>query len=151
MPDVLTAESLNLSNVLTNPTNIIVAHLAQNSSAMLDDAAQLSDLVECNFSGYAPVPITNPDCFETGDPLQGQAVSDPIVFSADAHLAGAQMATSVYLTWQVGDGAPSLFRVIRFTQPFIFDVPNRILQFQIRFQSFDDTVTMPDLGVPGQD
>lgn len=149
MPDTLTGESLNLATILADPTNVIVAHLAQNASALDAEVIDLTGLVECNFPGYAPVQIIDPDVFETGDDYRGEAVSDPIVFSASDELVTPQNVTAFYLTWQVGSGAATLWRCYPLKEPFVFDVPGRKFPCQVRINSYDNTAAAAPPVVPG--
>lgn len=151
MPDVLTGQSDELSQILTDPSNTIVLHLAKNPTATLDLVGSLADLRECDFPGYAPVQIVNPDVFEGDDVNVGEAVSDALTFQASSALAVPQVAYAAYLTWQNGAGPINLKDLYELKGGFTFDVPGRIFRVRIRFSSFADNVTPPDLGAPGDE
>lgn len=150
MPDVLTGESLALSTLLNDPTEQIVAHLAKSTIGEGQTITALNQLTECDFPGYAPVQIVNPDCFQTEDEFIGEAVTDPIIFTASDDLVTPQLATAVYVTWKRGADAPLLWRVYPLVGGYVFDLPGRKLPCQLRINSLSEQTVPDDPGVPGQ-
>ncbi len=149
MPDVLTGESLNLSNILNNPAAVFKARLSKNVIDLTIGTIALTDLTECDFPGYAPAPIVNPDCFETESDYRGEAVTDPLVWQASEALTVPQLITSCYVTIERNGNPPELLQFFPFDPAFVMDLPGRELARQIRFVSFDETATIPVNPYPG--
>lgn len=142
MPEILTGESLNLQEVLNDPTVLIVAHLAKNDIPPDFDKLLLADLVECDFDGYSPIEIMNWDVFQHEDEFLGEAVSEPLLFTAGDAIV-PQRASALYLVLYHVDEQVNLWRVYPLEPEFFFDVPGRELLKQIRVSSYDDTATPP--------
>lgn len=142
MPVTLTGESRNLALLLSSPDTRIIARLAKNSLDVQDETAILTDLVECDFAGYAPVPLTTFDFFQVEDELCGEALSAPIEFVAGP-LDTPQLAGCLYVTIAKGNDDPRLWQLFIFDADFAFDAPGRTLRRQLRIYSYDDTVSPP--------
>lgn len=145
MPDVLTDESLNLSNFLTDPTVTIVAHLAKSTIANDGTPVTLGSLTECDFPGYAPIVNPNFNVFQHTDPLQGEAVSDPLRFTA-AGLTVPQIANALYLTIQKGTDPMKFWQIFPLLNPWDFDIDGRSYAYAARLRSIDTDAVPVDQG-----
>lgn len=143
MPEVLTDESLTLSQVLTDPTLKIVAHLGKTTIDVDDPPVALNQLTECDFPGYARVESPAFDVFQTDDPNSGEAVSDPLRFTAGVIVA-AQMANCLYLTLQRGSDPVKLWQVFPLANPWQFDVEGRSYASAVRLRSVAEMAPLED-------
>lgn len=146
MPDTLSGESLNLSNTLADPTLTIVAHLGK-TTIDLDAGAPilLNQLVESDFPGYAPIVDPSFDVFQSDDENHGEAVSDPLRFTAGA-LTVPQAANVMYLTIQRGNDPAYLWQCFPLAQAWNFDVQGRSYAAQVRLHSLPDAPAPVDQG-----
>lgn len=115
MPE-LAGESLALSDLLTDPANKIVMHLAKNVFPFDVDTVALGDFEECDFIGYAPVRLVEWTIKEETDDKLGEAVSEFAEFVAGEDVI-PQIITAVYVTFQVGLGE------IKLLWPLWLDIP----------------------------
>lgn len=136
MSDILVGESLNLFNKLNDPNAKIVAHLCKNPIAEDVDKIALSDLVEADFVGYAPVLLNDWFFLNTGDLALGEAVSQQMEFVA-GDLIDAQVVYGEYLTISLASGPHYLLKFNRFDNPIIVDVEGMIIHRQVRIVSAD--------------
>ncbi len=99
----------DLLDWVSDPLRAIVAHLAKND--MTDAAGQLdlSNLVECDFAGYAPQPITNIRMDAESTDEVAHAIADAVEFVAGPGVI-AQRPTIVYFTEVYDGGTPGLLK-----------------------------------------
>lgn len=136
--DELSGESLSLFQNLNNPAVSIVAHLAKSPIDPELDSIALEDLVECNFVGYAPIPITDWNVFEGEAPDLGEALSPMLEWVAGEDVA-TQPVTLVYITMQT-PGNPIVMLDSQIVTPhFQMDAEGRTFARQYRLYSFDPT------------
>ena|ERR1041385_8944607 len=140
MADPLTDESLVLSTLLNDPTVSIVAHLGKTTIDLEQGNYVLSDIIECDFPGYAPVAPVTFDAFQLPDPIQGEAVSQPIRFTAGA-IVTPQAATCAYITVQKQGEAAVLWQLFPLLNEWIFDFAGRSYAFALRVRSLSESFT----------
>jgi len=145
MPDPLRGESLALQDFLTNPANKIIARLGQTRVPFQTAPTLLVDLVECDFVGYAPIVSPAFNVFQNDDDLTGEALSDPLRFTAGA-LTAKQTANCLYLTVQMGSNPVQLWKIFPLLDPWIFDVPTRTYATNIRLYSLAEELPTPTIG-----
>lgn len=144
MSDILTDESLALSETLNDPTLTIVAHLGKTTIDL--DAGTpvlLNQIVECDFPGYAPIVDPAFDVFQHAEAVHGEAVSDPLRWTAGA-IVTAQAANCLFLTMQRGADAPKLFQVFPLATPWNFDLLGRSYAAQVRLHSLSEAALPVD-------
>lgn len=134
MADTLGIAASNLLTYLQNPAVLIVAHLGKNPIAK--DVAQilLTDLVECDFPGYAPVPIKDWEIVEEEGDDYAEALSPEIYFQA-ATIVTAQQIFSTYLTISEGSNPPVLFQANLLDQPVTIDTEDQAYGINVRFSN----------------
>jgi len=103
------SEITNLQNFVADPLRTIVAHLAKNSLTAGQDEFALSALQECDFPGYAPIPLTTWHLDPSSDDAVARMVADQCQWVAGA-IVTPQTATLVYITMAYNGGAPVLWR-----------------------------------------
>lgn len=103
----------DLKAMFDDPLFSMVAHLASSPNFGSLDVLQLSDLVECNFAGYAAVPLV-PTIDNSIDEV-GYGEMDPVSveFIAGAGVA-PQTVTAVYVTKEYNGENKTLASIIFF-------------------------------------
>lgn len=107
----------DVATALADPLLHMVAHLAKAPRFGSLDGLVVADLTECNFAGYAPVPIV---------PTLEDPIDDPDFGLMDAFRAqwiagavsGEQAVTALYVTASYNGSAPVL-RAIAFFDPAV--------------------------------
>lgn len=89
---------------LNDPTRTIVAHLAKNFIPQDVESIQLTDLVECDFPGYAPIRIDDWAGVDFDEDTYAEAVSGELEWVASDAIVNPQAINVAYLTIQ--DGGP---------------------------------------------
>ncbi|MBV9075163.1 MAG: hypothetical protein JOZ10_16175 [Acidobacteria bacterium] len=117
---------------LTAPGTHIVAHLAKDFSFDPDVQADLAALVECDFPGYAAVPITDWADVLPGNPDVAEVVSAPCEFVAGDAITSPQQAKAVYITGEKTGEGLTLMQLVILDPPFVFVNPNDKLERQVR-------------------
>jgi len=137
MPEAPPSPGDVLIDELTIEGNQIVARLAKAINAPTDDVITLADLVECDFPGYASVPLND---YEDVDPdaVDNREVLSAIVEFIAAGITTPQSAVAFYITGKQGAGAVGLIDLEVFNGEFHFAKDDDKLQRQVRFnQSLD--------------
>lgn len=117
---------------LTTPGTSVVAHLAKAVSFDQDDLVTLAGFTECDFPGYAPIPITNWEDVDPNDPDIAQVVSAVLHFESGEAISGSQQALCLYLT-ATKDGVGTIFMAMEwFEIPYVFNYPGDALERQVR-------------------
>lgn len=136
MDPELTGALANLMTFLQDPTNVIVAHLAQNNISSEKDDVVLADFVECTFPGYAPIPLTNFTPYLLGTDAYGEADSDPLAWVATT-ITVPQPISAVYLTIAQGGAPAALLQPIIFPEPSLIAASGEVFMYQFTFQEAD--------------
>lgn len=135
MADPLTGELANLMVLLDDPANVIVAHLAKNNISPFADSVVLTDLVECDFPGYAGVPIVGTIPLVSDSERYGSAISQPVAFIADGLIA-PQPASAVYVTIASHGQPPTLLMLDIFPLPITFKENGESFVYEVFFERF---------------
>lgn len=126
---------------LNDPTRQIVAHLAKNFIPQAVDTIQLTDLVECDFPGYAPVRIDDWRGVDFENDNYAEAVSGELEWSAGDGIVTPQTICVCYLTLQT-TGAVTLWWPIPLPQTRALVNPGDLFVFDFRVSSANlDTIT----------
>lgn len=144
MPDTLTGQNAALFEILEDPANVIVAHLAKNPIAVGGSDVGMADLMEADFPGYEAITIDYWDAIDSGDDSIGQAIYEAF-WEADG-ITEPQSVFAVYLTYQHASDAPFLWWTIVLPSPVTFEHDGDEFPFTIKLTSFDDA-TLPDTAV----
>lgn len=134
MPATLTGELAILKEWVDEPTREIVAHLAKNHIPTDAESITLTDLVECDFSGYEAQRLTEWDPVSFDDELYGEVVG-LAEFVADEDVAGPQAICVAYLTIKEGDNPVKLLWPIPVPKPVIIGNPGETYGFEFRISS----------------
>lgn len=111
-----------LNTYLADPAYSIVAHLAQGPTLPPGNTVVQTALVECNFPGYAAVPV-QPD-LSTAVDTTGYGEMSPVRLHFEAGaIVTPQLATHIYYTAQYGSGAVTLLSAVQFINPVMFALP----------------------------
>ncbi len=128
----------------TVPGNVIVARLAKSINVDGDDVVTLANLVECDFEGYEPIPLSDFEDVDTTAADDLEIVSAQLQFVADGILA-PQAAVAFYLTATIPADPPTTLEPVTtlaqleiFEGDVLFEQDGDLFQRQIRaIQSLD--------------
>lgn len=135
MPETPPTESENLQALLLNPANVILAHLAKNPIAFDADQLQLTDFIECDFLGYAPILVNDWVSVESDEEAYGESESPTLNWTAGAGVA-AQNITAVYLTLQVAPDPPIMLAAFPLDVPLTIFVAGQQFEKIVRYRSY---------------
>jgi len=116
--------------MMSDPARAIVAHLAKLPMFAGNTSVALVDLVECDFLGYAPVPLILD--LDNAVEEDGFCWLSPqtVEFEVGA-IVEPQLVTAIYITDAYTGVAPTLLTVIPFHQPVVVREPNSTLPFEV--------------------
>jgi len=118
----------DLASFIGDPLRQIVAHLAKNDQTDAMGMLDATNLVECDFEGYAPQPIAN----ITLDPLSNDEVAHAVADAVEwvsGNVTTPQLPAFVYYTETYDGGAPQLLKWVPLDQLVTIDRPGqKILQ-----------------------
>lgn len=123
-------ELAEIDAMMADPLFQIVARLAKGPADSQDNAIALADLVECDFPGYAPIPLTlNLD--EAVDEIGLGALSPQRIEWIAGTIVTAQYITHIYYTKTYNGAGVSLVSAIAFDNP----IPVVVTSQQIAFEA----------------
>lgn len=119
-------DQLNL--MVTDPLFLIVARLAKGPTGIDNDTFILSDMVEADFPGYAPIPLTAnlSQAFEKAG--YGELSPQALEWIVGA-IVTPQTITHVYYTKTYNGGGQSLVAAVAFDNPISLTIPGQAVQF----------------------
>jgi len=130
------AEQDSLQAFLSDPLRQIVVRLGTNAISGFADEPDLTNFVECDFPGYAPLtlvaddfgmnPLNEPDCAE--------AVASAHFESGDV-VTAAQRVTCYIVQQIYNAGAPTILRSFWAEPTYVIDEPHQELNFDVRLLS----------------
>lgn len=126
------AQTALLVPLLNGPTLPMVLHAAK--SPIPDDAVDvlLADIVECDFPGYAAIPLTGFDETVNDFADVGEALTDVLEFTPSDALVNAQPIFFYYITRHPPGHAVQLMQVVNLPVPIDVSVPGKPIQLQVR-------------------
>lgn len=144
MAATLVGELSALMDMLQSESNEIVAHLGKNSIPSASETILPTDLVECDFPGYASMRLTEFSPVFLDDDNYGEADSGEVEWKA-GNLVTPQTITCVWITQKIGDQAATVWQVIVLKEPITMLNPGDLFWFSFRFQSANVDV-LPGVG-----
>lgn len=139
MSATLIGELASLMGWLRDPSRTIVAHLAKNAIADSIDSLALTDLVECDFPGYAPITLSEFTPEFIGDDAYGEANSQECAWTISNPTA-MQGITCVYLTITDGLNTHALLRAYPLFPPTTLAEDGDTFLFSFVFQSASESL-----------
>lgn len=137
MPDPLLAEPIALLAFLARPDVTIIAHLGSQDILDEFDQVSLTDITECSFAGYVPIPLVGvPDIVDNEDDY-AEALYDGVEWVATDAITPSRI-TCCYLTLTETGQPPKLMQFEPFEIPIIFDTSGQSMRRQFRMISCPD-------------
>lgn len=126
-----------LNTMLSDPLFSIVARLAKAPSAANVDGVLLSELVECDFPGYAAVPLTPKIDDPVDEAHYGEIDSQRITFTVGA-ITVPQVITHLYVTKTYNGTGATLVMAVAFPEPIIVSRATQVLEWDINLAAIDE-------------
>jgi hypothetical protein len=141
----LTGELAALMDWLSDPSRTIVAHLSKAPISFTTGQISLTDLVEADFPGYAPVTIDSWDPIDFEDDLYGEAVSGELQWQAGP-IVTPQSIYVAYLTIVEGSNPVKLLWPVVLPLPYVIGAQDETFAFMFRIGSANLDTLSADSG-----
>lgn len=130
MPNAQTAA---LKTTFNPPATPMLLHAAKSPIPDGVFEVQLADIVECDFPGYAPIPLNDFDETEAdyGDDV-GEVLTDVHTFAADADFTTPQSICFYYITYTPPGGPTQLKGITNLPMPIEINVPFQEVELRVR-------------------
>lgn len=119
----------HLVETMADPLLEIVARLAKGPTSILDAPIALADLVECDFAGYAPIPLTATLNEAVDDPYYAEADSQSLQWVVGA-ISAVQPIVGLYYTSRYNGGAWGLVTAVPFDEPMQAYYQGQLIAFE---------------------
>lgn len=127
----MVGEQTVLQYLLNSSTKHLKVRLSKNPLPALLTGVVLTDLVECDFDGYASILDPPFDLITDTDTGIAEGLSFPLVWTAGLAIT-PQMITGMYTTLQDGSGPELLFDVQRVGLGYLMNTPGQTFGRKLR-------------------
>lgn len=112
----------DLADFINDPLRQIVAHLAKNDQADALGMLDQTNLVECNYEGYAPQPVLNIVMDDASTDEVAHATADAVEWIS-GNVTVPQTPAFVYFTEIYNGGAPQFLKWVPLDKIMTIDRP----------------------------
>lgn len=129
------AETAALKELMNNPAAPMVLRASKTQIPQNAETIALGDIVQCDFSGYAPIVLDDFDDTDNDYEEAGEALTSVRQFGSDDDMVGSQEICFLYVTQEPTAGPAVLMEIINLPMPICITGPNQAYQFQVRAMS----------------